>query len=115
QPVESFIKNTVESAKNFITGEGSGYFSQKLAELTGDATTVYGSALMQQKQAVAQSLGDHQGFKGMINQDMLVHPKFANSGRVERFTAKLASIAGRWQDPSYGMKQETMAVRYLDA
>ena len=114
-PVESWIKNSVENAKAFLVGEGSGAMSQFLAGKTAEGSSMYGSQLMAQKEAVTRALGDNQQFKGMINQDILVHPKFANAGKVEMFTAKLASIAGRWQDPSYGMKQETLARRYLDA
>ena len=116
QPVETFIKNSLESTKNLLTGEGSGAFSQALAaKLQGADAAAYSKALMQQKNAVAASLGQHQAFKGMINQELVVHPKFSNAGKFEKFTANLASLGGRWQDPSYGMRQEKMAQRYLDA
>lgn len=95
-PVESGIKNFLEVVKDTLTGDAF----------------VGGKDLQQRAAAVDRALGENQGFMGMINQDILVHAKLHNAGWAERTSAKLAGIAGRWQDPSYGMKQSMMAKRY---
>ena len=100
-PVESFFRSTLQGATDLITGQGIGKWSQYTDE---------------QRQLINDtiaSLSGSQAFKGMIGTELHQHPKLSNAGAIERVTAHWARVMGRAQDPSYGMRQKTMARHYV--
>lgn len=115
QPLESGVKNSLENIKNLLTGESTGALGQTINALSRGRAGNYSIEIMQQKEATANAMGSNRAFRSLLNSEFSRHPKFDNAGPIERFTAKMQDIAGTWQDATWGMRQTTLARRYLDS
>jgi hypothetical protein len=101
-PLEAAIWNTLDSARNLLTGEGRSKLNSRWSPKT-----------LQLAEETAQAFAKSSAFNSMINADAFVHPQLYNAGPVERATSSAARFMGKWQDPTYGQRQVTVARSYV--
>lgn len=95
-PVEGWIQEMTERAANLATGKGQ--------VARGDQDLF---------KSIYRALGSNQTFKGMIGQEFKLESRLHDAGAIERLTHKFAQLGGRFQDPYWGMKADTVAKRYV--
>ena len=102
-PVDMALRNVLEGATQMLTGDGLGMGSQ------------YDPRTRQHASDVIKMMANNSNSVGMLYDEMVTNPKLANAGRFERWTNSVARFAGRWQDPTYGMRPEMLMKRYVTA
>lgn len=112
--LETGVRGTLEDATNLLMGDSTG----KLAQL-GTAVGItprYSPAQMKKFRQLTQTLGQRTEFKGMVYRSLVFQQdKLSNAGRIERWTHNFARFGSTIQDPTYGMRGDTLARRYLEA
>ena len=72
---------------------------------------------MHQFRKVSQILATRHDFRGEIYRELMFQaPKRMDAGRIEALTYNMARLGTRSQDPTYGMRADTLARRrYIEA
>ena len=106
-PVEGFIQERLERAANVITGDATGRVTGMVNGLTHAET--------KELSQLYQALGSNQKMKGMVYGEITMHSELQNAGPIETFTHRLAKVSGKWQDPYWGMRADSVARRYVES
>lgn len=111
---EQWIRGVLDRAANLLTGQSTtGTLAQTaakygLSEFTPDQLTKLNQ--------LYRVLGQRHDFKAMVYRDLMFQrPHAAGIGRVERWLENYAKFGSRMQDPTWGMRGDTLARRYLEA
>ena len=128
--LETGIRGLLEDTTNLLTGDSTGPLAKVLTnaqERTPQGLQAATEALFGLQQTYSpeqlvklkhtyQAMASRPEFKSMVYQDTLFqNPRLRNAGRIEMATSKLAGIGSRIQDPTYGMKADTLARRYVES
>jgi hypothetical protein len=138
---EQWIRGTLDRAANLITGQSLAVRTTREGELTstslagaaakvGDrlAGTALGEGLANMGLEMAYTpdqlvkfrqlvtvLGQRNDFKAMVYKDlMFLRPYEPGIGRIEKWLENYAKFGARMQDPTWGMRADTLARRYLE-
>lgn len=106
-PVEGFIQERLERAANLITGDSTG-------KVTGRANGL-SNAEVKELGTLYRALGSDQRMKGLIYSELTMKSDLQNAGPIETFTHRLARVSGKWQDPYWGMRADSVARRYVES
>lgn len=144
-PFEVAVRNIIEGASGLVTGESTsamGALRTKALEWLSDFslgsyeaedgsrtqvtfgdvldaggfTPMYSTDQIKRLRVVYDTMGSSNNFKGEIFERLMFQRStYLGTNKVERFFGKLASVAGRWQDPTYGTRENVLARRYWEA
>ena len=101
--------------------DGQGFMSMLYTELLEapellGITSRYSPEQLQKLQKLYVGLGQRSDFKAMIYRDlMFLRPHEPGIGRIEKWLENYAKLGSRMQDPTWGMKGNTLARRYIEA
>ena len=118
-PFEASIQTILEDAANLLSGDSTTLLGQALntavSGVTGGRLTVtpYTPEQMALFRQSYRQLGDNAQFKAMIYTEFKMD-EHGGGGRIERLTNKGAEMAGKLQDPYYGMPANQLARRYME-
>lgn len=128
---EQWIRGALDRAANLITGQGTvGRTARTQAAISArledtavgnvleqlGLVTAYTPEQLVELNKVYNVLGQRNDFKAMIYQDLLFQqPNIGHRGRIEHWLEGYAKFGSRMQDPTWGMRANTMARRYLEA
>lgn len=107
-PMEMAMQEALEQASNALLGQ----------QTTGPGSVLLQAYTPEERRTLARidrALGQNQQMKGMIYSEVALDQNLYNAGAIEAFTAKLARMAGRWQDPYYGTHASLVSKRYREA
>lgn len=106
-PAEGFIQERLERAANLVTGDSTGKVTGRLNGLS--------SAEVKELGTLYRALGSDQRMKGMVYSEITMKSDLQNAGPIETFTHRLAKVSGKWQDPYWGMRADSVARRYVES
>lgn len=111
---EQWIRGTLDRAANLMTGQGTvGATAGVMAKV---GASRYTPEQLTKLQRLYQTLGARNDFKAMVYHDLFyLRPHEQGMGRIERVLEGYAKFGSRMQDPTYGMRANTLARRYLEA
>ena len=113
-PVEAYLQEMLERASNLITGDATVGAAGQIADIArGQAGMT--AERQQQYRLLFQALGSNSAFKSMVHAEYALHSDLMNAGPLETATWRLAKVAGKWQDPYYGMRADVVARRYVES
>lgn len=111
---EQWIRGTLDRAANIITG-------QDTAGITGSALAKVGLSIytpdqIDKMRSLYRTLGSRNDFKKMVYSELMyLRPHAPGISKVEKALAAYARFGSRVQDPTWGMRADTLARRYMDA
>lgn len=121
--METGVRGALEDVTNLISGNSTGTVARvgtalaetKLGEKLGVQLRYTGEQQTKFRQ-LSQVLGSRAAFKGMIYRDLHFQlDRLNNAGRIERWTHNFARFGASIQDPTYGMRGDTLARRYIES
>lgn len=133
---EQWVRGSLDRVANLLTGQSTGGLSAGLQARAGqkveDAAErgsraaqgliemglvpAYSPEQIKSLRGLYEVLGQRKDFKSMLNQEMWYkQPHDPAIGKIERGLSSVAKFGSRMQDPTYGMKQTTLARRYMEA
>ena len=104
-PVEAFFRSTLENAQGYLTGDSTSSLVS--------GWSPYSDATRASAQAAQQDLSGNAGFRGMLYHDLFQHPKLQDANWIERKLDSVARVSAKWQDPTRGIRQETLSRIYV--
>jgi hypothetical protein len=110
---EQWLRGSIDRVANIITG-------QSTAGMTGQAMAKAGWSRYTPEQIVKLNqlyrvLGQRNDFKALIYKDLGFHAPHGPGGRITRTLEAYGRFGTSMQDPTYGMRADTVARRYLEA
>lgn len=105
---ETTVRGALDDATNLLMGDAM--------NATGRLTSRYNAEQRKMFGRLVESLGGNAQFKGMVYRELHFNlDKMSNAGRIERWTHNFARFGSSIQDPTYGMRGNTLARRYYEA
>lgn len=111
---EQWIRGTLDRSANLLTGNAT---RGRLAETAAKVgLSHFTPDQLTQLNQLYRVLGQRHDFKAMVYRDLMFQrPHAAGIGRVEKWLENYAKFGSRMQDPTWGMRGDTLARRYLEA
>ena len=111
---EQYVRGTLDRAANLLTGQATrGAAAQAQARL---GISQYTPEQLTSLNKLYRVLGQRHDFKAMVYRDLMFQrPHSAGIGRIEKWLEGYAKLGSRMQDPTWGMRGDTLARRYLEA
>lgn len=109
---EQWIRGALDRAANTLTGQATvGLGSMAMAKR---GWTRYTPEDLQELRSAYQVLGSRNDFKAMLYADLGFKSPHGPGGRIMRALETYGRFGTAMQDPTYGMKADTLARRYLE-
>lgn len=110
---EQFYRQVLDTGANLLTGQSTGGLGQLAAKA---GVSQYESEDLSRLRALYSVMGQRSDFKGMIYGDLMYQrPYEQGSGRGGRILEAYARLGTRWQDPTWGVRADALARRYVEA
>lgn len=127
-PFEAFVRRSIDSFSNALTGEGTGAVGRaqtRLTEMFADTkigavaaqlglTPTFTSEQLDQLQELTMGMASRPEFKSMVYKELMYqYPSMPGIGKVGKALESYAKFGARMQDPAWGMLPRDLARIYL--
>jgi hypothetical protein len=124
---EQWVRGTLDRAANLLVGHSTqGKLAMAEAKLSETGlgqyaeqfgiTARYSPDQIKRAKEVYAVLGQRNDFKAMVYRDLMyLRPSMHGIGKVEKWLENYAKFGAKMQDPTWGMRSDTLARRYFEA
>lgn len=111
---EQWVRGTLDRTANLLTGQSTAGKSAEWAAKAG--LSRYTPEQITKLRTLYSTLGQRNDFKAMVYRDlMFLRPFMPGISRVEKWLESYARLGAHMQDPTWGIRADTLARRYVDA